>query len=243
MRIEFEKVNWSTKGWVLEDDKIIFKKQEYKIEDLTDLMLSNPTSNLVFPFISAVCNGKKLALYFDKNEPVRNQGIEAYHYLLEHVKDAGKYVKNEEFKKNITASDALVGKEITEVLGMVNGSASYNPAGLIGEGYTSKVGNAYMNNAIETAKAKMIKVALEKGADGITSFKTTTSETGLNTILVTVTGTAVKTRDVKESQISNNPTSNTFSNADEIKKYKELLDMGIISQDEFDMKKRQLLGL
>lgn len=34
-----------------------------------------------------------------------------------------------------------------------------------------------------------------------------------------------------------------FSNADELKKYKELLDMGIISQEEFDAKKKQLLGL
>ena len=40
---------------------------------------------------------------------------------------------------------------------------------------------------------------------------------------------------VKETQ--------NLSNADEIKKYKELLDMGIISQEEFDAKKKQLLGL
>lgn len=33
------------------------------------------------------------------------------------------------------------------------------------------------------------------------------------------------------------------SNADELKKFKELLDMGIISQEEFDEKKKQLLGL
>ena len=34
-----------------------------------------------------------------------------------------------------------------------------------------------------------------------------------------------------------------FSAADELKKFKELLDMGIISQEEFDAKKKQLLGL
>ena len=34
-----------------------------------------------------------------------------------------------------------------------------------------------------------------------------------------------------------------FSSADELKKYKELLDSGIISQEEFDVKKKQLLGL
>ena len=33
-----------------------------------------------------------------------------------------------------------------------------------------------------------------------------------------------------------------FSPADEIKKYKELLDMGAITQEEFDAKKRQLLN-
>ncbi|WP_037581435.1 SHOCT domain-containing protein [Sporolactobacillus terrae] len=33
------------------------------------------------------------------------------------------------------------------------------------------------------------------------------------------------------------------SPADEIKKFKELLDMGAITQDEFDVKKKQLLGL
>ena len=35
----------------------------------------------------------------------------------------------------------------------------------------------------------------------------------------------------------------TYSAADEIKKFKELLDLGVITQDEFDAKKKQLLGL
>lgn len=41
----------------------------------------------------------------------------------------------------------------------------------------------------------------------------------------------------------NAPTVAALSPADEIKKYKELLDMGVITQEEFDAKKRQLLGL
>lgn len=35
----------------------------------------------------------------------------------------------------------------------------------------------------------------------------------------------------------------SVSVADELKKFKELLDMGVISQEEFDAKKKQLLGL
>ena len=38
-------------------------------------------------------------------------------------------------------------------------------------------------------------------------------------------------------------TSNSISTADEIRKFKELLDDGIITQDEFDAKKKELLGL
>ena len=47
--------------------------------------------------------------------------------------------------------------------------------------------------------------------------------------------------------LSNNQTNttvvNNLSNADELKKYKDVLDNGVIIQDEFDQKKKQLLNL
>ena len=42
-------------------------------------------------------------------------------------------------------------------------------------------------------------------------------------------------------QTGPNPT--TLSAADELKKFKELLDSGVITQEEFEAKKKQLLGL
>lgn len=50
----------------------------------------------------------------------------------------------------------------------------------------------------------------------------------------------------KIEEIKNAPAGGVvqqLSAADELKKFKELLDMGIISQEEFDAKKKQLLGL
>lgn len=41
----------------------------------------------------------------------------------------------------------------------------------------------------------------------------------------------------------NNADAGSISPADEIKKYKKLLDSGVITQEEFDAKKKQLLGL
>ncbi len=47
----------------------------------------------------------------------------------------------------------------------------------------------------------------------------------------------------QSKQNTQQPTGSTISLADEIKKYKELLDLGAITQEEFDGKKKQLLGL
>lgn len=48
----------------------------------------------------------------------------------------------------------------------------------------------------------------------------------------------------KALQTKNNAsTSPALSSADELKKFKELLDMGVITQEEFNEKKKQLLGL
>lgn len=55
---------------------------------------------------------------------------------------------------------------------------------------------------------------------------------------------AVQNR-IKDSknQTSTQTSTTPLSAADEIKKYKNLLDEGILTQDEFDAKKKELLGL
>ena len=47
----------------------------------------------------------------------------------------------------------------------------------------------------------------------------------------------------ESDQAAAQQSSQQTSAADEIKKFKELLDMGAITQEEFGAKKKQLLGL
>ena len=47
----------------------------------------------------------------------------------------------------------------------------------------------------------------------------------------------------KAQKAPEQPASSVISAADELKKFKELLDLGIITQEEFDSKKKELLGL
>ena len=48
---------------------------------------------------------------------------------------------------------------------------------------------------------------------------------------------------IREYKNKGNGTVQQLSPADELKKFKDLLDAGIITQDEFDAKKKELLGL
>ena len=50
-----------------------------------------------------------------------------------------------------------------------------------------------------------------------------------------------RVNEAKDAQ--NTPVTAALSPAEELKKFKELLDMDVISQEEFDAKKKQLLGL
>lgn len=71
-----------------------------------------------------------------------------------------------------------------------------------------------------------------------------------NTVMIKAADNA-KAREIKDyiEAIVLNRSNNSgtviqqASPAEELKKFKELLDSGIISQDEFDAKKKQLLGL
>lgn len=50
-------------------------------------------------------------------------------------------------------------------------------------------------------------------------------------------------REIKQPSAATVQAQNSVSPAEELLKLKELLDLGIITQDEFDSKKKQLLGL
>ena len=142
--------------------------------------------------------------------------------------------------KNIVTTDTIPGMKILKICGVVTGTDSYNPAGLIGEGYTSKMGDLYMNGAIETAKKKMIEKARALNANAIVSFKTTSTSSAMNNVIVTATGTAVILEEERNERVV---TPSTISIPDEILKYKALCDQGIITNEEFEAKKKQLLNL
>lgn len=78
---------------------------------------------------------------------------------------------------------------------------------------------------------------------------------GKNTLKIVGTGVKFKISNIinaediktaiidKKKSTQNKVNDSNIGNADELRKYKELLDCGVISQEEFDAKKKQILGI
>lgn len=87
-----------------------------------------------------------------------------------------------------------------------------------------------------------VGISFLKGIDVGTSsgqihFKCITNNEEIHSILSKL---LIERQQNQKSEILQN---NILSNADELKKFKELLDNGVITQEEFNVKKKQLLGL
>ena len=79
----------------------------------------------------------------------------------------------------------------------------------------------------------------EKRIDKIQSF-----ETNITSIFENTKNTLLeKTEEIKAKQTQPSIVSAEVSAADELLKYKKLLDAGALTQEEYDAKKKQLLGL
>lgn len=104
----------------------------------------------------------------------------------------------------------------------------------------------------ETSFRKRVDLPLDSiSAVGVGSFKGIAISTSSGRINFKAIGnrdeiyTVISQLLVDRQEQKNRPYTQEIpqSNADELKKYKDLLDSGVISQAEFDAKKKQLLGL
>jgi hypothetical protein len=91
----------------------------------------------------------------------------------------------------------------------------------------SAVGTSAFNGVVVTTSSGAIKFAMIKNRDDV--------HKEISNLLINRQEKAKATTTIKQEIPQ--------SNADELKKYKALLDEGIISQEEFNAKKKQLLGL
>ena len=96
------------------------------------------------------------------------------------------------------------------------------------------------------ANPAKLKISLSELKAGKTEIEVESSNFGFGPIqgkhVKSVATTFINAVKLKANE-SNNAGVSAVSDADELKKFAELRDQGVISQEEFEVKKKQILGL
>ena len=123
--------------------------------------------------------------------------------------------------------------------GVLLGPAGMIAGGILGKKHKDVVNSLYItmslnNTLLSFKRIDFIKTEVKKGS--MTYKLNKKAPESLISILDRICSSA-------GSEVSSMQPQTNISAADEIKKFKELLDAGIITEDEFNAKKKQLLGI
>lgn len=223
------------KEWTVTDDKIIVKNKEILLSSITKVTHS-PTDNKGTYGVVQVTYGSGVFDFASLSYPFkqREDGEKAAEFILNYVggeerkKEIEKQKEIEEkgYRKRCnvcgkiicyTLEDLKKNKELERSIGL---SGLGQIAGALSGNYAA---GATMGQTAEDQKARIIDYN-KCPSCGSRDLIDLTDE------------------DIAKINAQQNGQS-AISSADELKKFKELLDMGVITQEEFDQKKKQLLGL
>lgn len=242
MEMQFKPVMFFLKNWTLKDDYLIYGSEKIKLIDIGSCEVNydvNTKKSSGVLWFSVKGDSSRRVL--STKAGVMDQAKTAFEYIIEHSSDerskrqlAKKYEENEKYGSDYYMQCDLC-KHIFHYThqDLINDAKAELEAAkqqALG-GLNMAFGNAYMGQRdVHNAEEKSSRIVDRNKCPKCGCSK-------LNRL----------TEDEAKAELEkqNAPTQVVAetSAADELKKFKELLDMGVITQEEFDAKKKQLLGL
>lgn len=253
------------KQWTLLDDRIICGKNEILLSDVEEISILSKSSALVNGIIQIKSNGKVTTLTYPHK--VKEDGETALNYLLSNCAGTKNKKTLDDVHAEIStlpfANEWSVRKEILElpkilsvdenIKALTTGSiddatwlivctnrrlllldkSGFSSVSLIdipldrinSISHTKK----FLSGIIEITDGATIRTIIDIPSATL-SFFADTLNNEINTYKQTKNSTVTQV-------INNNST------AEELLKFKQLLDMGVLTQEEFDKKKKELLGI
>lgn len=133
---------------------------------------------------------------------------------------------------------------------IVKSGAASAAAGGILFGPTGAIVGGLLSRGNKKESCSKLKVSISIKNDSIKDIVLINSKTKTDSSLYKLSQGSLKSIVTKLDKIINpkihetkTVTANNLSNADEIRKFKELMDDGILTKEEFEMKKKELLNL
>ncbi len=213
------------KEWTLTDDKIVIGKQTtVLLSEITSVKYTKPVP-LGNGVIQIFIGNKFYTLAFPGKQ--RNEGEQAFKYIQENYgginQQAARELEKEEFRMRCNVCGEIFCYTMADL------RQNQENAKMVKMNATVGVLNAIGgSNLIAHASNQSARDYLKDIVDYSKCPKCHSSDLS----------------PLKEGETATAPASvSAGSDAEELKKFKELLDMGVITQEEFDAKKKQLLGL
>lgn len=216
-----------TPEWTLTEEGITYKKKVYPFSQITDVtVFAVPKRGLLGTngVLQVFIEGTKVPLSLGYSFEEKEAGEEAFKFIKEHTEQhANEDAKEIRMKCNVCGHifcySGLDLKKNIQHMKDAQRSALLS------------VGQALFTNQISS---QMSSNDAQRHMDKVVDYSHCPNCHSAN--LVEITEEEAKNATANQ----NAPASSAM---DELKKLKELLDMGIVTQEEFDAKKKQLLGL
>lgn len=264
MELRFKSVALQ-KSWILLDDKIIYGGKEIQLSEVQTVKLYSKSSITKNGVIQITVNNKALILVYSHKMKV--DGEKAFAYLQDYCctdKKSSIEIQNEiNSLPYININEWLTTKEIDELPNILSKEESIKAitSGLT-DGNTWLVvctnkrvlmldkgllyGLKFIDIPLDRVNSITYTTGLMFGNIAITDGAVTRAIENVSKGTVSFFADTVNKQKEIYTQSKNTPVTqvvNTISTADEILKFKELLDIGVITQEEFEMKKKKLLNL
>lgn len=246
------KAGWPCKPWTLLDDKIIIGNKEYTLTEITEVIegITPKKASQTGCFHVRFRDGKSYMLGFRYDN---------LHSALEAKEHIEKNLKVRKEKESIELEAELresLGEEADELIDWMNDTGSTTPkeirmrCNVCGKifCYTDadmKANESHLKWATAHAVGSLFGTRLDMYGqsnqmqaelDKVVDYSRCPNCKSTNL-------TDISNEEISEATQSPPVQTTAVSAADELKKFKELLDMDVITQEEFDAKKKQLLGL
>ena len=240
------------KPWGVTDEAFVFNGNKIPYSEMTYFkLITTPTTPLTNGVAQGGYNGKVLTCAFKYAD--KSAAHQAINFVAEKIEAAHGVVKDYKYKLTAHTGTSLevydsyviinhmqVGSLTTNILrGGALGGKRINFADLTSVQFREPSGMTV--GFIQFAYPGSIE---SKG--GITDMINDENSIPIQPSMVAEAREIVKFIETRKAELKNTPQGTIVqqtSQADELKKFKELLDMGVISQEEFDAKKKQILGI
>ena len=241
------------KEWGITETHLIFGNQEIPYNELAFFnLVTTPTTSLTNGVINAMHKGKILTIAFKHADKARAHS--AVSYVKEQIDRANGIEKNYVYKLEAHTGTTLEVYEDHVIINfMQTGSLMTNIArggALAGKKIPFETLTSVQFREPSGLTVGFLQFAYPGSIEskgGIINSINDENSVPIQPHHVELAREIVEYIENKRKELRNANTTTTVvqqtSAADELKKFKELLDMGILTQDEFDAKKKQLLGL